>query len=355
MALVHDQQEVGREVVDQGPRPAALLAPGQVAAVVLDAGAVADLAHHLEVEVGALLEARRLQVTPLAGEPGDPLLHLGLDLRDRRQQLVPRRDVVGGGVEVHLAPLGEHLAGERVDLDDLLHLVAEHVHPDQVLAVRWLDLEHVAAHPEAGARHGRVIALVLQVDQVAQDPVAAIVPADLEVDHRRAVVDRRPEAVDARHRGDDDHVASLEEGAGGVVAQPVDLVVAGRVLLDVGIRPGQVGLRLEVVVVADEVLDRVIGEELAELLVELRGQGLVVRHHQGRLADRLDHLGRSERLARSGGAQQDLVLQPALHPVDQRPDGGRLIAGRLEWRVDLEFGHAGGGLVAENGGRRDEF
>jgi hypothetical protein len=76
------------------------------------------------------------------------------------------------------------------------------------------------------------------------------------------------------------------------VPQPVDLVVAGRVLLDVRIGPGEVGLRLEVVVVADEVLDRVVREELLELLVELRGQRLVVRHDEGRLLDGLDQFGR---------------------------------------------------------------
>ncbi len=277
---------------------------------------------------------------PWPREPGDPLLHLRVDLVDRQQQLVARRDVVGGRVEVHLAPLGEHLAGERVDLHDPLDLVAEQLHPHHVLAVRWLHLEHVAAHPEARAGEGGVVALVLEVDQVAQDPVAPVVAADLEVDHRRAVVDRRSEAVDARHRGHDDHVAALEEGTGGVVPQPVDLVVARRVLLDVRIGPGQVGLRLEVVVVADEVLDRVVGKELAELLVELRGERLVVRHHQRRTPDRLDHLGSGEGLAGAGGAQQDLVLQASLQPIDQRRDGGRLVAGRLERGVDLEIGHA---------------
>ena len=48
---------------------------------------------------------------------------------------------------------------------------------------------------------------------------------------------------------------------------------------------GNVGLRLVVVVVADEVLDRVLGKEPAELLEELRGERLVVDHHQRRPVD----------------------------------------------------------------------
>ncbi len=86
--------------------------------------------------------------------------------------------------------------------------------------------------------------------------------------------------------GDDDHVAPLEQGVGRGVAEPVDLVVARRVLLDVRVAPRQVRLGLVVVEVADEVLDRVVREELAELGVELGGQRLVVGQHEGRLVVR---------------------------------------------------------------------
>ena len=64
------------------------------------------------------------------------------------------------------------------------------------------------------------------------------------------------------------------------VAHAVDLVVDERVLLDVRVRRGDVRLGLVVVVVADEVLDGVVGEELLELAVELRRQRLVVRDDQ---------------------------------------------------------------------------
>jgi hypothetical protein len=59
------------------------------------------------------------------------------------------------------------------------------------------------------------------------------------------------------------------------VPQPLDLVVDRGVLLDVGVGGGDVGLGLVVVVVADEVLDGVVGEELPELVGQLGGEGLV--------------------------------------------------------------------------------
>ena len=44
---------------------------------------------------------------------------------------------------------------------------------------------------------GLVVALVLEVDEVAQDGVAAVLAADPQLEDGRAVVDRRAEAVDA--------------------------------------------------------------------------------------------------------------------------------------------------------------
>jgi hypothetical protein len=57
--------------------------------------------------------------------------------------------------------------------------------------------------------------------------------------------------------------------------QPIDLVVDRGVLLDIEVLRGDVGLRLVVVVIADEVLDGVFGKELPELVAELRRQSLV--------------------------------------------------------------------------------
>jgi hypothetical protein len=92
---------------------------------------------------------------------------------------------------------------------------------------------------------------------------------------------RIAEAVDA------DTVAttrqsSLQQRLGGGQAHLLDVLVDRGVLLDEGVGGRHVGLGLVVVVVGDEVLDRVVREELAELAVQLRGQGLVVGHDDRR-------------------------------------------------------------------------
>ena len=78
VALVDEQQRVVRQVVEQARRRLAGAAPRQIARVVLDAVAVADLEDHLQVEARALLEPLRLDELVRGAQP------LELHRRDRR-------------------------------------------------------------------------------------------------------------------------------------------------------------------------------------------------------------------------------------------------------------------------------
>ena len=152
--LVHHHEEIRREVVDQAGGPLARPAPAQVAGVVLDAGAGADLQQHLDVEIGAGLQPLRLQ--QLAGrlQLAQPLRQLGADLPHRALDLGPLGDEVLGRVDGALVELRDGVAGERVDLADPLDLVAPELHPDRLLGVGREDLDRIAPHPEGALLEG---------------------------------------------------------------------------------------------------------------------------------------------------------------------------------------------------------
>ena len=160
--------------------------------------------------------------------------------------------------------------------------------------------------------------------------------APLRIRQLVAVLLGRAQAVDARHRRHDDHVAPGEQRRGGRVAEPVDLVVDRGVLLDVGVGRGDVGLGLVVVVVADEVLDPVVGEELAELVGQLGGERLVGGDDQRGLLHLLDGPGDGGALARAGDAEQRLVALAVGDALGELGDGPRLVAGGLEVGHHLE-------------------
>ncbi len=208
------------------------------------------------------------------------------------------------GVDLDEFQLVGLLPGERVEFVDRLDLVAEQRDaPGAVLVMRRKNFDDVAAYAERAAEEIGLRALVLQRHQVGHQLALLDLAALLQGEGHGRISFDRANAVDAGHRGDDDDVVALEQRARRRVAHAVDLLVDRGFLLDIGVGARDVGLRLVVVVIGDEIFHRVVGEERLELAVELRGQRLVGRQDEGRALRRLDHLGHGEGLAGAGYAQ----------------------------------------------------
>ena len=165
MALVDKQHKVLGEVVQQsmgrGAHRAALNDPG----VVLNAGAVAQLLHHLYVVHGALLDALGLDELALLLKVGHPLLQLLIDLLDSSVHLLLGSDIVGGGPDGDMAEFADGGAGDHVDFRDAVDFIPKKLHPDGgVLPVGGPHLHRVPPHPEHVALKGNVVALVADGD-----------------------------------------------------------------------------------------------------------------------------------------------------------------------------------------------
>jgi hypothetical protein len=133
------------------------------------------------------------------------------------------------------------------------------------------DLDDVAAHAKGSAAEVAIGALVKNFHQLARNLFALDLLSLLEEQHHAVISVGRAQAVDAAYRGDNDAVAAFEQRLGRGQPQLVELVIDGRFLLDIDVACGYVGFGLVVVVIGDEVLDRVVREEGFELVVELRG------------------------------------------------------------------------------------
>ena len=337
MALVDDHERVVRQIVDQRGGRLAGLASGQMARVILDALAEAQLGEHLQVEAGALLDALRLQQLALALEELDALAQLGLDALDRPQRRPARRHIVARRVHGVARHLAQDVAGERVEQGQLFHFVVEQIDPDRHLRVLGgKHVQYVAAHTERAAAEFQLVALVLHLGQALDDVALAAALAGAQVQDHAVVVDRVADPVDAGHRGHDHRVGTLQQRLGRRQPHLLDVLVDARVLLDVQVARRDVGLGLVVIVVGDEVLHRVLGEELAHLRVELRRQRLVGCQDEGRAAELGDDVGHGVGLARAGHPEQGLERQAVLDPLDQLGDCLRLVARRRERLMQLE-------------------
>ena len=239
-------------------------------------------------------------------------------------------------VDGNLVQTANDLSGQWVEPGKLVDLVAKQTNSERVLFVRRHDFDDVAANTERAAPELHVVSFVLDLDQLAQDLVAIDPLTELQRQQQTVVRLGRAQTVDARDAGDDDDVAPLEERTRRREPHAVDLVVDGRFLLDVRVGCRNVGFRLVVVVVADEVFDGVLGKEALELLIELRGQRLVVRHDQRGPVHLRQHLGHREGLARSGHTEQHLVRVAPVQALDQLGHGTNLVPADFEIADELE-------------------
>ena len=241
----------------------------------------------------------------------------------------------------------DNVAGERMQNRERLDLVTEHLDADRELLVHGDDLDRVAAHAERAASKGHVVTHVLHGDEAPQESVTVDDHTAFQLDHAGHVLFGGTEAVDARHGGDDDGVSPREQRVGRAVAQALDLVIDRRILLDKGVRLGNVGLGLVVVVVRHEVLDGVVRQQLPELSGELGGERLVRLEDQRGTLQLLDEPGCGGALARTGRAHEDDILFAVSDARSQLLDGLGLVARRRVGRDDLERPIlAGHGIIA---------
>ncbi len=221
-------------------------------------------------------------------------------------------------------------SGQRIEQGEILDLAVEQFDAQRGrFRLGRVDVDHFAANAVAGASKFQFVAGVLHLGQ-APDQFALVDPfAPDHVQHHPKVFVRIAEAVDRGYGRHDQGVASLQHGLGRRQPHLFDVLVDRGVLLDVGIRRRDIGFRLVVVVIADEVFDCIVREELLEFAVKLGGQGLVRCHHQGRFLHPFDQIGDGVGLARSGHSEQGLMGQAGLEAANQTLDRHRLVTGRL--------------------------
>ncbi len=184
-----------------------------------------------------------------------------------------------------------------------------------------------------------VVSLILDIDEPPEHPIPPdVLTLGKRKRHPRVVL-RRADAVYAGHTRHDDDVSALEERPGGRVAHLVDLVVDGRVLFDIGVRPGNVGLGLIIVVITDKILDGILRKEGLELVEKLGCQGLVMCDDEGRPLDPRDHIGDREGFTGTGDPQENLMPNTLFDSPRKTVDGLGLIPCRTEIRNQTESVH----------------
>ena len=203
--------------------------------------------------------------------------------------------------------------------------------------MRWKNLQIIAAHTKCPAHKCRIVALVLQRHQLADQFALVVCIAFLDVENHRRIGFDRTDTVKARDRSNDNDVVAFEQRARRGMPHPVDRFVYRAFFLDIGIRPRDIGLGLIIVVIADKIFDRVFREKAFKFAIKLCGQYLVWGKDKRRPLHSFDYLGHREGLARAGDPQQHLIALARINLLDQLGNRRRLIARRFIFGVDHEW------------------
>ena len=139
----------------------------QVTRVVLDAGAIANFFQHFQVVTCALFDTLCFQEFAGLFEELQAFIQFGFDVCDGVLHLVRGGQILLGGIDRDFIRLVEDFAGQRAELHDAFHFVAEE--GDAIALLLFIgrdDLQRIAAHTEGARAQVHVVALILRLRSI---------------------------------------------------------------------------------------------------------------------------------------------------------------------------------------------
>ena len=235
--------------------------------------------------------------------------------------------------------LANNLPRQHIKLQNPVHFITKQLdaHRPVVIACRE-NLDDIPPHPEIASLQHQIISLILHSDQPPENGIPVRFLPLVQGQHHLMIAFRGAETINTGHTGNHNHIPPLKEGAGGRVPQLINLIIDGRILLNICIRGGNIRLRLVIIIIADKITYIIIGKKSLELAGQLCRQRLVVGNDQGRPLYLLNQLGDGKGLARAGSSQQHLGLLPILNACRQIRHCLWLVPHRLKGSHHLE-GH----------------
>ena len=180
MRFVGEDERIVGQIFEERRRRLARTAAGQIARIILDAGAGAGRLHHFEIEERALFEPLRFEQAARRIKLGETLLQLFLDALDRLDQRRARRHIMRIRVDLDEFEILRLLPGQGIEFDDRLDLVAEEIDPPGAVFIMGREqIDRIAADAEDAAEEIAARALVLERDEIGDQLALVDALADL--------------------------------------------------------------------------------------------------------------------------------------------------------------------------------
>ena len=164
--FINKDQRVIRQVVDQRRRRFSGLATGEMPGVVFDALAETNLAQHLDIELGALLDALCFHQLGFSQKRRLLDIQLVLDAFDGTHHRCARRHVVTRRIHREARQPLTDLAGQRIKQLDALDLVIKELDSNGMLGMLGRKhIDHITPHAEGATLEVHLVTGVLHLGQ----------------------------------------------------------------------------------------------------------------------------------------------------------------------------------------------
>ena len=225
---------------------------------------------------------------------------------------------------------GMQLPCQGIHLGNPVDFVSEKFHPDQIVsALGRINLHTVPSHPETAAAQIHVIPVILYINQFPQNLVPFLYHTGPQGYDHIFIFIRAAQAVNTGNTGHYNNILALRKRCRSGQSQFVNLIIDGGILGNIGIRRRHIGFRLIIIVIAHEILHRILREKFLEFAVKLSGKRFIMSNNQGRLLNLLDDVRHGKCLSGTCDTQQGLELVAFLKSGNKLFNSLRLIAGGL--------------------------
>ena len=180
MALVDNQQEILRKIIQQGKRWLSWLASINVHRIILNAVTKAHLLHHLKVILCAHRQALSFEQFAIGLKPLQSLLQLFFDSNDCSPHVFCACGIMSRRKHNEFCECAQSLTCHRIDAGDAVNRVAKHLNTHHGFFIRGMHFNRVSTNPEITPTQSHVIAVVLQVNQSSQNASLVIVDANMK-------------------------------------------------------------------------------------------------------------------------------------------------------------------------------
>ena len=278
MALVDYGDKILGEIIEQAEWTHSRVATVEIPRIILYSGAVAHFSNHFYVVGYPFLQPCRLKQSPFIAKLLDACAQVEFYLRNRGGCALfgGYKYVCREYLECFKSFFGE--SGVGVYGLNRLYLVSPEYHSQLYFFVCKFYIHSVSLHSECASSQFMFGPRVKRIYKCAQKCIALQRLPHGYCDNVLVEIIGIPDSIQARHRRHHNDVsATRQQSRGGGKAKPVYLLVYHQVFLDIFVSRWYISLGLVIIVVGNEIMNRIIWEKTLEFRVQLCCKSLIVR------------------------------------------------------------------------------